>query len=111
MVLVCGLARQLLCLKRTDIDQAHELPCARPKRNSLNPHHFNIDNFQPTAKVTLAPLMPPKRKTTDDGTATGHSEKKTRAVRKGKSTVSSNDLGKPKTPFPMAWFHPRKSWW
>ncbi|XP_014555940.1 hypothetical protein COCVIDRAFT_100964 [Bipolaris victoriae FI3] len=93
MVLVRGLARQLLlCLKRTDIDQAHELPCARPKRNSLNPHHFNIDNLQPTAKVTPALLMPPKRKTTDDGTATGHSEKKTRAVRKGKSTASGNDL-------------------
>ncbi|EUC49997.1 hypothetical protein COCMIDRAFT_83433 [Bipolaris oryzae ATCC 44560] len=91
MVLVCGLARQLLCFKRTDIDKVHELPCARPTRNSLNPHNFDIDNPQLTAKVVPAPLMPPKRKTTDDGTATGHSEKKTRAVRKGKTAASGND--------------------
>ncbi|KAJ6268673.1 dna polymerase [Bipolaris maydis] len=91
MVLVCAWARQLLCFKRTDIDQAHELPCARPKRNSLHPHYLIIDNPQPTAKVTPAPLMAPKRKTTDDAAATGHCEKKTRAVRKGKSTASGND--------------------
>ncbi|RAR07218.1 DNA polymerase alpha 70 kDa subunit [Stemphylium lycopersici] len=100
MVHLRGLARQLFCFKRTDIDGVHELPPARPERSSANPPHLPKHSQLHGARSAPPPRqsadstqedgdsMPPKRKKADSAAATDGADKKTKVPRKSKETAS-----------------------